>query len=796
MWMKFFADNCRAQAAFAVITLLILLSGCTAQAPGGTSAPKIPKFDKGLYDAASPAEGGQLYDIWWSEGEAPPGNSNPMIKPSGSTNVKNGDDWRCSTCHGWNYADGEIAGIAPGSLAHMVAERTPKQIFEFILNGVADIKGVKVPHRFYGLLTVDQVYQLTAFLLKADINIGELGGGDVELGKKKYTTFNFVAGGYIGCESSKCHRVLENRNALIKVATEQSSRFIHKVRFGNPANNMPGGPTLIDAKNILAYARTLKTGVAPNPGTPTSTFSEALYNDSTKILGNLVQGGLLYDKWWEATSPPKTTPASKHPLWPSSPESQVPLPPATWRCSQCHGWDYRGADGVYKAGTNYSGIRGIIPSDATAVKFTTVGDVFDFIKTGSNHAFGAVLSDTDIYGLTRFVMSQRELHKANKSPYHFINETDRSTIGTSISNGKILFGNTCGASTCHNPDGKKIDFADGAPGIMEDEFVDTVAQANPWEFMHKVLYGQPGSTMPALVKSATALEGTVSKAADILEHAQNGLVNSVSLTRGGRLFDNWWKEAGKNDPTVLEPTLANPMWATRDANVPNVPTTSPISTTWRCVTCHDWNYRGVGFIRSAGSVISNDNLVNLRARYIDPKQYANEDELAVYLFTWIKTGNKNRHDFGVAQTGIPKPLADADIWDLAYFLIYGIVDTTTYISNLGGISTIDLPASILNGSTIYSGAKHAAVNCASCHGANGVTSPPGSTVKLDILDVAKNEANEFFHKARFGQPGTDMPPMLDVKAIVNFVTANKEARDVLAYTQDLFCQRVPKPAGC
>ncbi len=1018
MWIKAFVRFLA--LAGAVFTTTILLGGCSGQpGGGGTTTVKLPKFVEALYEAADPVLGGNIYDKWWAKGAAPPGFSNPMIKASGSTNVRNGDDWRCSSCHGWNYADSEIAPIRTGSMASMLADKTPKQVFEFILNGTAVIDGQNKQHQFYKLLEVQQVYELTAFLTKEELRVDNLGNGDKELGRIKYTTFNYVADGHKGCEASACHRIVANRNALLLVAAEQPAKFIHKVRFGNAHTSMPGGPTLIDAKNILAYAKTLKAGTVTDPGITTGTFSEALYNDATKIVGDLVRGGLLYDKWWEATSPPKAAPASRHPLWPVNANSEVTLP-STWRCSKCHGWDYRGADGVFKDGSNFSGIRGIIPTNSTAVKFTTAADVFNYIKTGSNHAFGKLLSDIDIYGLTRFVMSQRDLHRADKAPFHFIDDISGTTIGTSITNGSTLFGPTCGTgSGCHNLDGKGIDFADGAKGTGEDEFVDTVANVNPWEFMHKVLYGQPGSSpsMPTLITSVADLGTTVAKAADILAHAQVGLVpnikrggrlydkwwkeanapppttdqvrwatrsktgtvfdnarsgadswrckechgwdykgkdgayglgdhktgfpgiltrtrttkilvedfirsgtnhafagtnllterdvkdlaafvvdnvdgvidvtnglaatnttagqtlyteltpgnckechgangkqnaaniallatvnppefihkarfgdpgstmipaagkfaglslleagntrayaatlpaltTSVSLTRGGRLFDNWWEQAGKDDPAVKEPTAANPMWATRDTSVPNVPAGSPISTTWRCVTCHDWNYRGVGFLRAAGSVISKDNLVSLRARYLDTGFFANDDELAVYLFTWIKLGRGGQHSFGVAQAGIVKPLVDADVWDLAYFLTYGIIDTTTYISNLGGIVTADMPASILNGGAIYSGAKHTSVNCASCHGADGVTSPPGTTAKLDILDVAKNEATEFFHKARFGQPGTNMPPMLDVQGIPDFVTANKEARDVLAYTQDLFCQRVPKPAGC
>ena len=50
-------------------------------------------------------------------------------------------------------------------------------------------------------------------------------------------------------------------------------------------------------------------------------------------------------------------------------------------------------------------------------------------------------------------------------------------------------------ANCHGFDGKLLNFGE------EDnpEFIGTVAQANPWETLHKVRYGQPVQPMPALI---------------------------------------------------------------------------------------------------------------------------------------------------------------------------------------------------------------------------------------------------------------------------------------------------------
>ena len=33
--------------------------------------------------------------------------------------------------------------------------------------------------------------------------------------------------------------------------------------------------------------------------------------------------------------------------------------PGTWRCKECHGWDYRGAEGAYASGSHFTGIKGV-----------------------------------------------------------------------------------------------------------------------------------------------------------------------------------------------------------------------------------------------------------------------------------------------------------------------------------------------------------------------------------------------------------------------------------------------------
>jgi thiosulfate dehydrogenase len=73
-------------------------------------------------------------------------------------------------------------------------------------------------------------------------------------------------------------------------------------------------------------------------------------------------------------------------------------------------------------------------------------------------------------------------------------------------------------AACHGADGKTINFGTASAS----EYVGTLANDNPWEFVHKVRFGQPGETMPAGVEKSWSVQDAV----DILKHAQTALATS------------------------------------------------------------------------------------------------------------------------------------------------------------------------------------------------------------------------------------------------------------------------------
>ncbi len=214
------------------------------------------------------------------------------------------------------------------------------------------------------------------------------------------------------------------------------------------------------------------------------------------LEGVLVRGGLLYDKWWTVNS--STAPTTDHLLWDSRPDtdSNTRTGSDTWRCKECHGWDYMGVDGAYGSGSHKTGFDGVYDSRTkSAAELTT------FFKTG-DHDFSTQLSEQDIADVVAFITGGQ----IDMSTY--IDLSTKEAMGDETS-GETLYTGTGQCVVCHGADGKTIDFHDG-------EGVGGVARDNPWETLHKIRFGHPGSAMPSMVEEGLSIDDQV----DILTHAQ------------------------------------------------------------------------------------------------------------------------------------------------------------------------------------------------------------------------------------------------------------------------------------
>lgn len=72
----------------------------------------------------------------------------------------------------------------------------------------------------------------------------------------------------------------------------------------------------------------------------------------------------------------------------------------TFRCKECHGWDYIGKDGRYSKGSHYTGIDGIYDARTKTPK-----ELFDILTdTASGHGIkGLSASHENIWALVKFL---------------------------------------------------------------------------------------------------------------------------------------------------------------------------------------------------------------------------------------------------------------------------------------------------------------------------------------------------------------------------------------------------------
>jgi thiosulfate dehydrogenase len=208
-------------------------------------------------------------------------------------------------------------------------------------------------------------------------------------------------------------------------------------------------------------------------------YSQQQFTEDMRIS----RGGQLYDDWWKATVD-TGKPKGDHPLW----ETQTGNKRngySTYRCKECHGWDYRGKDGAYGKGPHFTGFSGVYP----ASQKMSITELEAALKgsTNKDHDFSGMLSNADIADLALF------MKKGIIDMTGLIN-TDGIPVSGNPRTGSRIFMNSC-THMCHGHNGTAINFGDEE----KPEFVGMVANKNPWEFIHKVRSGQPGTRMMSAI---------------------------------------------------------------------------------------------------------------------------------------------------------------------------------------------------------------------------------------------------------------------------------------------------------
>jgi thiosulfate dehydrogenase len=444
------------------------------------------------------------------------------------------------------------------------------------------------------------------------------------------------------------------------------------------------------------------------------------------LEGDVVRGGLLYDKWWAVEASDEHehddhegsagAPDGDQPLW-ATQSTNERSGSDTWRCKECHGWDYKGADGAYSSGSHFTGFVGVIQlagSNPNEVLAAMKGE------TNPDHDFSSMMDEQDLVDLSIFIS------EALIDMDGLVNE-DKSAKGDSAA-GETLYGEVC--TLCHGPEGNAINFH----GIDDPEFLGHLAPGNPWEFIHKVRFGQPGWPMPSSIGN----DWSDQDVADVLAYAQS-FPEEPAVSGGGQLYDKWW--------VVLEldePADDQPLWATQSTNERSG------TDTWRCKECHGWDYLGAEGAYGDGSHFTGFTGV-LGAATLSAEE----------LTAWLDGSTNPDHDFSVMEEiGINAMLA---------FLQSEMADISAFVNDDKSVN-----GDPVNGEDLWEG------TCTTCHGVDGT--------KINFHDaddpeyvgtVAAGNPWEFFHKVLFGQPGAPMPSGMALG------WGLEEIADLLAYAQTL-----------
>jgi thiosulfate dehydrogenase len=217
------------------------------------------------------------------------------------------------------------------------------------------------------------------------------------------------------------------------------------------------------------------------------------------------------------------------------------------------------------------------------------------------------------------------------------------------------------------------------------------------------------------------------------------------IARGGQLYDNWAAALDKELPDPSHPSY--PPVGKRKGG-----------TTWRCKTCHGWDYMG------------EDGAYGRGAHYTGIKGIRRMAGRPVEEIVGIFTDDTHRY----TSEMLPEPA----MRKLALFVSKGQIGMDQYIDR----STKRARGDLRRGASFFQ------TICAICHGFDGAEMISKRETELAVFGdrgflgtIANTNPWETLHKIRNGQPGVGMVALR--------VLSTQDQVDVLAYMQTLVRRR-------
>ncbi|MQX38296.1 c-type cytochrome [Roseospira navarrensis] len=392
------------------------------------------------------ARGGRLYDDWRTELDLHARHISHLPRPDVSGAAATGAGL-CVSCHGWDYqgvpwAEGGpltgMIGADPGDVVAVLTDET---------------------HGYGTYMDETDLGDLALFVSRGQMDMTQW--IDLSSGRAKGDP---DAGGVFfqsicsGCHGSEGMDVTD-MPPLGPFSRAEPWHALHIMMNGHPNGSMPPLRVLdpADLADTLAYMQAL-------PARP--------------LIAAIVRGGRLYDTW--SVEAGRAVPEGWHPAWPEDRRAEAESAGGaaleraqahSWRCASCHGWDYRGRDGVAIGGAPppFAGIHGMDgapPEDIMAV------------LTDETHGFGRLLSRRDLMDLATFV-SRGQIDMA---PWI---HPDTGHVLADAAAYEGHYQTIC--ATCHGSDGR---------AVRTMPPVGRAVTGTPKHALHSVFNGHPGEDMP------------------------------------------------------------------------------------------------------------------------------------------------------------------------------------------------------------------------------------------------------------------------------------------------------------